>query len=84
MQTPSIGRVVIAQAMNLSANNGADVAPATITRVWGERPGGGWTINVKVQLDGPADDWRTSLVLFDTEDEAREYGLGGCWWPPRL
>ena len=79
---PTIGRVVIAQT-NANFNNGANVAPAVITRVWGERPEGGWTINVKVLRDALSEEWKTSVVLFDTEEQAREYGLGGCFWPPR-
>lgn len=83
MPTPSLTRMVIAQA-DPAFNNGADVCPAVITRVFGERPSGGWTVNVRLLMDGPTVDWKTSLVLFDTEEQAREYGKGGCWWPPRI
>ena len=83
MMQPSLARLVIAQT-DPKYNNGADVAPAVVTRVWGERPQGGWTINVKVLRDALSEEWKTSVVLFDTEDEARAYGPGGCWWPPRV
>jgi hypothetical protein len=47
--------------------------------VWGEHPNGGWTVNVRTLNDGPETGWKTSVVLFDTEEQAREYGIGGCW-----
>lgn len=83
MQKPSLARMVIAQA-DPATNNGADVCPAVITRVWGERPDGGWTVNVRTLNDGPDVGWKTSVVLFETEEQAREYGIDGCWWPPRV
>jgi subtilisin-like proprotein convertase family protein len=79
---PTLGRVVIAQT-DANYNNGSDLAPAVITRVWGERPEGGWTVNVKVLRDALSEEWKTSVVLFDIEEQAREYGLGGCFWPSR-
>lgn len=84
MQAPSLCRIVLA-GVTPETNNGADVCPAVITRVWGERPGGGWTVNVKTLNDGLACEWKTSVVLFDTEDEARAYGItGACFWPLRV
>lgn len=85
MQEPSKGRIVIAQVTR-EMNNGDDTAPAMITGVWERRPGEatGWLVNVKIMLDGPTDDWRTSYVLFDTEQQARAYGIGGLFWPPRV
>ena len=83
MQKPSKGRIVIAQA-SPEGNNGDDTCPAVVTRVWGERPDGSWAINLKTLKDGPVDEWKTSVVLFDTEEDARAYGLGGCFWPPRV
>jgi subtilisin-like proprotein convertase family protein len=82
MQKPSKGRIVIAQ-VSTEGNNGADTCPAVVTRVWGERPDGSWTINVKALKDGPVDEWKTSVILFETEQDARAYGLGSCFWPPR-
>lgn len=84
MQTPSLGRVVIAKA-EPTQNNGADRAPAVITRVWGEHPQGGWTVNLRVTLDAfTMPTWLTSVRLFDTEDEALAYQGPAAYWPPRV
>jgi subtilisin-like proprotein convertase family protein len=87
MQKPSLGRVVIA-LVNPNENNGSDVAPAEITRVWSEREDGTWTINVKVNLDGPGHIWKTSIHLLDTEEQARAaYGNSPAhvaFWPARV
>jgi hypothetical protein len=80
---PSLGRIVIAQA-DPAFNNGSDAAPAIITRVWGDRGDGSWTVNVRIFLDGDETLWKTSWIVFDTEEQAREYGPGGLWWPPRV
>ena len=83
VRVPSVCRMVMCGA-DVEVNNGADVAPAVITRVWGERPGGGWSVNVKVLNDGLSCEWKTSRILFETEEEARAYGIAGsCFWPPR-
>lgn len=86
MQKPSIGRIVIVPA-NGNPNNGADEAPAVVTRVWGENPNG-WTVNVRVLRDSSTAandaDWRTSVTLCETEDLAREVGTHTAWWPPRV
>jgi hypothetical protein len=79
VQTPSLGRIVLVAA-DPAKNNGSDVAPAAITRVWT-----GTSINVRVLLDGPDVEWRTSLTyaedLADLDDNARLYR----WtWPPRV
>ena len=80
---PSLCRMVIVGVDPVN-NNGADVAPAVITRVWNQREDGAWTINVKVLNDSPVTEWKTSVVLFDTEEQARQYGItGACFWPPR-
>lgn len=44
--TPSIGRVVHVLVAPVT-NNGSDVAPATVTRVWEQRPDGAWLVNLK-------------------------------------
>lgn len=82
MQTPSIGRIVIVPAEG-SANNGAAEAPAIITRVWSETERG-WTINVRVLLDSDFLEWRTSVTLCETEEQARATGQHCAWWPPRV
>lgn len=76
MTKPSVGRIVLVP-MEPSLNNGADVAPAIITRVWSET-----CVNVRVLRDGHETDWKTSLALFDTAEEA---SVGhACYWPPRV
>jgi hypothetical protein len=65
---PSVGRIVHVFA-DPRHNNGADVAPAVITRVWleDEPP----TVNVRVLLDGEgAPPWLTSVPLYDTREDA--------------
>jgi hypothetical protein len=75
MQKPSAGRIVHVFA-DPRHNNGADVAPAIITRVWSEDEP--VTVNVRVLHDGPASraadqrrqDWLTSIPLYGTREEA--------------
>ncbi|MER5601526.1 hypothetical protein [Streptomyces sp. NPDC002265] len=78
MQKPSVGRIVHVP-MDPATNNGADAAPAVITRVWNDT-----TVNVRILADAaPAkSDWRTSLVLVESLSE----GVGLCrWaWPERV
>jgi hypothetical protein len=77
--TPSKGRIVLALVVP-EANNGDDTAPAVITRVWNDR-----LVNVKVLGDSMNNEWKTSISLFDTEEEAREKSFGhACFWPPRV
>lgn len=83
MQKPSIARIVIA-LVDPIGNNGADVCPATITRVWSEQADGAWTVNLKTIKDGNVDEWKTSVSLFETEEQARERGGHACFWPPRV
>lgn len=74
---PSLGRIVLVP-VDPTTNNGADVAPGIITRVWSAT-----CVNVRVLLDAGANPtWKTSLALFDTADEAK---VGhSCYWPPRV
>lgn len=84
MQKPSLARMVLA-VVDPHFNNGGDVAPAVVTRVGGEHPDGGWIVNLKVHLDATGDEWKTSVRLVDTEEDAR--ALGGrhvAFWPPRV
>lgn len=84
MQKPSLARMVIAGVLP-TANNGSDVCPAVVTRVWSERPDGSWLVNIKLLNDGPSNEWRTSIYLFETEAEARAHGITvSCFWPPRV
>lgn len=75
MQTPSIGRVVVyhltAAEQRASCvyggaarplNNGADVAPAVIVRVFSDT-----LVNLHVMLDGPETLWVTSASMGEGE-----------------
>jgi hypothetical protein len=70
---PSIGRIICVFA-DPRWNNGADFAPAIITRVWNEDTP--VTVNVRVLHDGPPErpanrlDWLTSIPLYDTREDA--------------
>lgn len=83
-QQPSLGRVVLT-FVRPELNNGSDVAPATIVRVW---PGG--LVNLKVHLDNTGDLWNTSVPLFDSREaaEASPSFVAGApfaaYWPPRV
>lgn len=85
MQKPSVGQIVIVPiaALPAESNNGGDVAPAVITRVWNDH-----MVNVRVLLDGNDVPWKTSITLYDTsEDYAAAVEEGrpfGCYWPPRI
>lgn len=96
-QIPTIGRVVHV-LVDPKANNGADVAPAIITRVWS-----GTCVNVRVLRDGYPDpaEWMTSISLHasrealedHTEQRRAEFAAAGAdpgsvapygaFWPPR-
>ena len=80
MQKPSIVRMVIVP-MDPNRNNGADEAPAIITRVWSDT-----YINVKVLSDSnDAPEWRTSVTLLEEKPERIiGDGRGMAWWPPRV
>lgn len=80
MSQPSIGRVVLVAA-DPAMNNGADVAPAVITRVWSDT-----VINVRVLLDSEnPPQWRTSLTHTDTLDGLDDAVRRARWmWPPRV
>jgi hypothetical protein len=92
MQTPAIGRIVHV-SMNPAENNGADAAPAVITRVWSDT-----CVNVRVLADSHAVDWRTSVTLWETPEALKTHheklisqGVvaegsrpSGAFWPPRV
>ena len=66
---PTVGRIVHV-LVSPELNNGSEVAPAVITRVFSEN-----CVNVRVLLDAsPAavHEWATSRRLHATEAEARE------------
>jgi len=75
---PSLCRFVIAR-VDPTQNNGADVAPAVITRVWGPE-----MVNLRVFVDAPTMPLsKTSVKLFDSQEEAEGTELA-CWWPPKV
>lgn len=74
---PSIGRIVLVPVSE-NLNNGAEVAPAVITRVWSDE-----LVNVRVLHDGHDIDWRTSVKLVDEQPEDLT-DQHVAWWPPRV
>ncbi|MCK9921603.1 hypothetical protein MXD61_06820 [Frankia sp. AgPm24] len=86
--TPAVGRTVLV-LVDPTTNNGADVAPAVLTRVWAEIPGGRWTVNYRLLPDGEDTPWITSATLYVDEQAARTAlpveGSRGyvAFWPPR-
>lgn len=90
---PSIGRIVHA-VVDPAENNGADIAPAVIVRVWPSpdpdaAPNAGY-VNARVLLDGHDTPWITSVHLYESEETARAAvaehpQLAGrvLFWPPR-
>jgi hypothetical protein len=82
MQKPSLGRIVLAVCPQ-AKSNGADIAPAVITRVWNEHPTGGWVINVTVLPDAGTPVAATSVLLVEDEEAARQHGFA-AFWPPRV
>lgn len=79
-QQPSIGRIVHVP-MDPATNNGADVAPAVITRVWNDT-----CVNVQILADAPGTAYRSSLThveSFDGLDNAPDR-LYRWTWPPRV
>lgn len=85
MQKPSIGRIVIVP-MKPSANNGADEAPAVVTRVWSvDEANERATVNLRVLNDGTEVEWRTSVYLYADREAAEAAESTYCaWWPPRV
>lgn len=98
MQKPSVGRIVLV-TVDPKINNGADVAPAIITRVWSEgrdvtligNPRDTACINVKVFLDQYQERWLTSITLYEErqdDTEAVPHDVDGnpryAYWPPRV
>ena len=87
-QTPSVCRIVAVVGFE-ARNNGTDVAPAIITRVWGERPDGAWTVNLRVFPDAGIERNATSILLWPDEDTARQAIEGNslataAHWPARV
>lgn len=85
-QQPSPGRIVLAVGAQ-AVSNGTDVAPALITRVWGENPDGSWTVNMTVFPDAGSPVSATSVEVFADERAARAAlpfpSTTAAYWPPR-
>lgn len=69
-QAPTPGRIVMAVGF-LARSNGTDTCPAIITRVWGQAPDGGWTVNATIFRDNAAPNHATSVTLYHDEPAAR-------------
>jgi len=75
MQEPSVGRVVHV-LVDRAQNNGSDVAPAVLTRCWGNEASPEYhTVNLRLLLDAhPSDrEWKTSARLFEDRQAAERY-----------
>ena len=91
---PSAGRIVLV-TVRPTTNNGAEVAPAIITRVWTDE-----MVNVAVFLDGASGaQARTSVPLFadrealdaaaalraaDQDPHTAGTTFTAAYWPPRI
>lgn len=85
MQKATVGRVVHV-VVDPKTNNGSDIAPALIVRVWGEpyeiEDGRGprQTVNLRVLLDEKDTPWLTSWSLYQ---QRLTSDTGHAFWPPR-
>jgi hypothetical protein len=77
MPVPSVGQVVLVP-MDQAVNNGADVGPAIVSRVWSET-----SINVRVIEDGPRIEWRQSLEYTDDLGALDRGELDWWTWLPQ-
>jgi hypothetical protein len=85
MQKPSLARMVLVVG-DAAKHNGADVAPAVITHIWGEHADGkAWTVNLMLFPDAGEPRSATSVYLYETEEEARKRNPStAAYWPPRV
>jgi hypothetical protein len=85
-QTPTLGRIVIT-AVDPKTNNGATEAAAVISRVWSQNPtSGAWLVNLRVLLDQSTVEWKTSVDLYASQedaDQAKPDSIHKSWWPAR-
>lgn len=97
MPKPSVGRIVHV-LVDPRHNNGSDVAPAVITRTWGDDD----HVNLRVLHDGPSaapegrNDWLTSHPLHESREALEEHCAKvreqhghegsdfGAFWPPHV
>lgn len=84
---PTMARTVIAVG-GVATANGADQAPATITRVWSEdKTKGCWLVNLTVFPDASNQPRAaTSVYLYPNEEQARgsltHASSTAAYWPP--
>lgn len=87
MPKPALGRTVHV-FVDPARNNGADIAPAVITRVWNDQG-----VNLRVLLDGTDVPWFTSVALCDDRESAEkvtsyrvadngDHYPAAAFWPP--
>ena len=62
-RVPKLGDIVL-MLVNPGTNNGSDVAPAVVVRVWSDR-----CVNLKVLTDEALDKWQTSVNFVDERPE---------------
>lgn len=75
---PTIGRIVHVVGPS-AASNGADAAPAVITRVWSDR-----TVNVTLFPDAAVPAVASSVPLFEDEEDARAMLPSyAAFWPSK-
>lgn len=84
---PTIGRTVIVHGIG---SNGALEHPAVITRSWGtqDTKNGPIAVNLTVFVDCALPEIHSSVMLFETEAEARAWcsgapGAKAAFWPAR-
>jgi len=75
-QTPSVGRIVLVP-IEPEMNNGSDVAPAIITRVWSDT-----TVNLRVLADSHNLLWRTSATYTDDLATREQTHVNYWTWLP--
>lgn len=94
MTAPSVGRIVRA-IVPPSQNNGSDVAPAIITRVWSSTSVNVdndtaipvHVVNLRIFYDSPEIGWETSRYLAGSSGDARAIANAQpgvvAYWPER-
>lgn len=88
-QTPSVARIVMAMGPR-ARGNGAQEAPAIITRVWsGPNENGAWLVNAMIFLDAGNANPATSVYIYADRKAAEEAIAKNehatvLFWPERV